>query len=163
MATVGRCCVVPEDIETAIITKHVYRITPNQELVKPYYLMYSLLGDLTVQNQIQNQIIGQTRPGINGKILKAIAIPTPPISEQAEIVRRVDDLFKLADTVEKRVAVGTRVVEKATQVILTKAFRGELVPTEADLARGEGRSYEPAYELLARTKAIKNSSRSKMV
>jgi type I restriction enzyme S subunit len=125
--------------------------------------MYSLLGDLTVQNQIQNQIIGQTRPGINGKILKAIAIPTPPISEQAEIVRRVDDLFKLADTVEKRVAVGTRVVEKATQVILTKAFRGELVPTEADLARGEGRSYEPAYELLARTKAIKNSSRSKMV
>ena len=43
MATVGRCCVIPEDIEAAIITKHVYRITSNQELVKPYYLMYSLL------------------------------------------------------------------------------------------------------------------------
>ncbi len=53
--------------------------------------------------------------------------------------------------------------ERLTQAILTDAFRGELVPTEAELARREGRSYEPAYELLARIKAINNSSRSKMV
>jgi type I restriction enzyme S subunit len=163
MATVGRCCVVPEDIETAIITKHVYRISPNRELVTPYYLMYSLLGDPTVQSQIQNQIIGQTRPGINGKILKAIAIPTPPISEQAEIVRRVDVLFKLADTIEKRVATGTRMTEGLTRAILSKAFLGELVPTEAELARRESRSYELACELLGRIKATNNSSRSKMV
>jgi hypothetical protein len=30
---------------------------------------------------------------------------------------------------------------------------GELVPTEAELARAEGRSYETAEELLARVKA----------
>lgn len=34
-----------------------------------------------------------------------------------------------------------------------KAFRGELVPTEADLARKENRPYEPASELLARIQA----------
>jgi type I restriction enzyme S subunit len=32
MATVGRCCVVPPDLETAIITKHVYRISEAVEL-----------------------------------------------------------------------------------------------------------------------------------
>ena len=37
-----------------------------------------------------------------------------------------------------------RRVEKITQAILAKAFRGELVPTEAELARQEGRDYEPA-------------------
>jgi type I restriction enzyme S subunit len=34
--------------------------------------------------------------------------------------------------------------------VLAKAYRGELVPTEAELARRENRSYEPASELLAR-------------
>jgi len=37
-----------------------------------------------------------------------------------------------------------------TQAILAKAFRGELVPTEAELARQEGRDYEPASALLKR-------------
>jgi hypothetical protein len=32
-------------------------------------------------------------------------------------------------------------------------FRGELVPTEAELARREGRSYEPASVLLTRIRA----------
>lgn len=39
---------------------------------------------------------------------------------------------------------------KLTQVILAEAFRGELVPTEAELARREGRPYEPASALLDR-------------
>jgi hypothetical protein len=34
--------------------------------------------------------------------------------------------------------------------VLARASRGELVPTEAELARREGRSYEPASALLER-------------
>ena len=44
-------------------------------------------------------------------------------------------------------------VEKITQAILAKAFRGELVPTEAELARAEGRDFEPASVLLERIRA----------
>jgi len=40
-----------------------------------------------------------------------------------------------------------------TQAVLAKAFRGELVPTEAELARRDGRTYEPAAALLERIKA----------
>jgi type I restriction enzyme S subunit len=40
--------------------------------------------------------------------------------------------------------------DKLTQSTLARAFRGELVPTEAELARAEGRSYETAAELLER-------------
>ena len=42
---------------------------------------------------------------------------------------------------------------KITQAILAKAFRGELVPTEAELARRESRPYEPASALLTRIRA----------
>ena len=61
-------------------------------------------------------------------------------------------MFKSADVIENRVAAAAVRADKLTQTILAKAFRGELVPTEAELARREGRSYESASELLARIK-----------
>lgn len=86
-----------------------------------------------------------------GKI-GSLPIPLPPLTEQEEIVRRVERFFALADQLEKRVASATVRVEKTTQAVLAKAFRGELVPTEAELARQEGREYEPASVLLERIK-----------
>ena len=161
MATVGRCCVVPQDIETAIITKHVYRITPNREIISPYYLMNALSGAAIVKEQIENQIRGQTRPGINGKILKATSIPLPPLPEQQEIVRRVDALFAFADSIESNVAAAREKTEKLRQSILAKAFSGQLVETEAEIAKREGRDYETAEVLLDKIKAEKGNKEKK--
>jgi len=41
-------------------------------------------------------------------------------------------------------------VDKVRQSTLAKAFRGDLVVTEADLAKSEGRDFETADQLLAR-------------
>jgi type I restriction enzyme S subunit len=82
-----------------------------------------------------------------------VAVPLPPPDEQWEIVRRVQALFKLADAIEKRVAAPSLRAERLTLAVLAKAFRGELVPTEAELARREGRRYEPASALLERIKS----------
>ena len=84
-------------------------------------------------------------------------LPVAPLVEQHEIVGRVAALFKLADAIEGRVASATARAEKLTQAILARAFRGELVPTEAELARAEGRDYEPASVLLARIRAERSS------
>jgi len=65
-------------------------------------------------------------------------------------VRRIKALFALADKIEARYDKAAGYVEKLTASILAKAFRGELVPTEAALAKAEGRSYETAEQLLAR-------------
>ncbi len=157
MATVGRCCVIPDDIETAIITKHVYRITVDRARVEPHYLMLSLLGDPFVLSQVQEQIRGQTRPGINGQILKGLHVCTPSLSEQQEIIRCVDMLLGSADTIATRVMQATRRADKLTQSTLARTFRGELVPTEAELARAEGRSYESAAELLERIRHSRQS------
>src|SRR5208282_6037463 len=45
------------------------------------------------------------------------------------------------------------------QAILAKAFLGELVPTEAELARAEGREYETVQQLLGRITALKPEPR----
>jgi type I restriction enzyme S subunit len=59
----------------------------------------------------------------------------------------------LADKIEARLSAATARVEKITQAILAKAFRGELVPTEAELACQEGRDHESASVLLGRIPA----------
>lgn len=86
-------------------------------------------------------------------------IPLPRPQERDEIVRRVEALFVMANKIEARVRAATLRAEKLTQAILAKAFRGELVPTEAELARAEGRPYESAADLLARIRAQTSSAK----
>jgi type I restriction enzyme S subunit len=85
------------------------------------------------------------------------AIPLPPLREQHEIVRRVKALFALADQLEAHYRRAHTQVDRITASILAKAFRGELVPTEAELAKAEGRSYETAEELIARIRTVEAS------
>ena len=114
----------------------------------PTYFCYLFSGSPFVLHQVSQLCGGSTRDFLNQNILRSILFPLPPIEEQHEIVRRVETLFKLAETIEKRVEAATKRADKLTQAILAKAFRGELVPTEAELARREGRAYEPASALL---------------
>jgi type I restriction enzyme, S subunit len=126
MATVGRVCVVPNDIESAIITKHVYRITVDQRRIIPVFLMHALRGDPQVREQIYMQTRGQTRPGINGQIVKGLVIAVPPVDEQREIIARVDALLSGADGLIIRINRATDHVERSSQSVLAKAFRGGL-------------------------------------
>ncbi|MEQ8192737.1 MAG: type I restriction endonuclease subunit S, partial [Candidatus Eremiobacterota bacterium] len=72
----------------------------------------------------------------------------PPLSEQHEIVRRVESLFKLAESIEARYEKAKNYIEKLSQSILSKAFRGELVPHDP--------SDEPASVLLERIRKERN-------
>jgi type I restriction enzyme S subunit len=85
--------------------------------------------------------------------VKSLPVPIPPIAEQREIVHRVSRLLAFADAIEGRVASAVARAERLTQSILRKAVKGELVLTEAELARKEGRAYEPASALLERVRA----------
>jgi type I restriction enzyme S subunit len=95
---------------------------------------------------------GNSQPALNKARVELIPMPFPPIKEQVEVARRIAALFKLADAVERRVASSTIRAEKLAQAILAKAFCGELVETEADLSRAEGREYETAEQLLERVR-----------
>jgi len=110
---------------------------------------------------LQRYVTGTAQPKLTQGALNGIPVSVPPLVEQAEIVRRVEALFALADKIEARVQAATARVEKITQAILAKAFRGELVPTEAELARQEGRDYEPASVLLGCIRAARAADEAK--
>ena len=113
--------------------------------INPEYVWYWALGEYEKNRNIGR---GGNYPALNGRKVRAFPLPLPPLDEQHEIVRRVQTLFALTDVIEKRLARAIPRAEKLPQAILTEAFSGELVPTEAELARVDARDYEHAEELL---------------
>lgn len=88
---------------------------------------------------------GVSQSNINAKKIQAYEFELPPMLEQKEIVRRVESLFSLADSVEKQYLEAKKRIDRLTQSLLAKAFRGELVPQDPN--------DEPASELLKRIQA----------
>ncbi len=157
--TVGRVCRVPTVLDGANITQDTSRISVHPKMSADYVEMY--LRCPSVQGRLEAAMKGVAVRGVNIGDVRALQVAVPSSLEQDEIVRRVEALFKLADAIGKRVEAATKRANKMTQAILAKAFRGELVPTEAELARREGRDYEPASDLLARIKANREESKEK--
>lgn len=136
----------------------IYRPLPG---ISSWYFAYCLLMAGTLQNVIMLAKTTAGQHNLTLEMARDVRLPVPPLAEQHEIVRRVEALFRLADAIEKRVAAARARAEKLTQAILAKAFRGELVPTEAELARREGRDYEPASVLLERIRAERETTTEK--
>jgi type I restriction enzyme, S subunit len=67
---------------------------------------------------------------INLSILNDVVVRCPSLNEQVEIVRRVEDLFALADRIEVRCKAARAQVQRLSPQVLNKAFRGELVPQD---------------------------------
>lgn len=106
----------------------------------------------TARNDLSQFAPATAQKNINLAILNEVLVPTPPLEEQKEIVRRVEDLFKFADQIESRYQKARNYTDKLTQSILAKAFRGELVPQDEH--------DEPADVLLERIKVQRNENSS---
>jgi len=124
------------------------------EIIVTDFLYYQLSGP-EMQNIVRQRITGSATPHLFQKDIKKFLIKIPPLPEQQEIVRRVDALFAFADSIETKVTVARDKTEKLRQSILAKAFSGQLVETEAEIAKREGRDYETAEVLLEKIKAEK--------
>lgn len=149
--TLGGVAVVPPEMKGFNISREVAMIALHRELDAGFFCL-AIAGSWS-QNWLLGVAKGVAYTGINIGDLKELPLPVPPIDEQHEIVRRVEALLALADSIEARLGNAVLRADRLTQAVLAKAFRGELVPTEAELARQEGRPFESADELLARIRA----------
>jgi type I restriction enzyme S subunit len=126
MATVGRVCVLPQKLEPAIITKHCYRITPAPGNVDSEFLAVALRADSATRQHIFGNVRGQTRPGINGPILKAAPVSLAPFFEQKEIIAEVERRLSVIEELEATVEANLTRADRLRQAILSRAFSGRL-------------------------------------
>jgi type I restriction enzyme S subunit len=157
-APMGECSVIPTGTRLCMGQRMMlFRVF--QDLLSSDYLSFAIQEPRFQQRLYENAVGSGVRHLRVGDVEKLV-FPVPPTAEQQEIVRRVKTLFVLADLIETRCREAQERTSKLTQSILAKAFRGELVPTEAELARREGREYEPASVLLERIRKERDSQTS---
>ncbi|HOT58394.1 MAG TPA: restriction endonuclease subunit S [Spirochaetales bacterium] len=138
---VGKTSIYKEK-RTAIFAGYLIRINYKPEYINSDYLNYCLNTERAKEWCKQVKTDGVSQSNINAQVLSTFLIPLPPLEEQQEIVRRVEKLFALADSIEAKYKKALERVEKLEQSILAKAFRGELVEPDPN--------DEPAEELLKR-------------
>jgi type I restriction enzyme S subunit len=92
---------------------------------------------------------GTTFLEISGAKAGLIPMPLAPVPEQQRIVAEIEkQLTRLDDALAALKRVQTN-LKRYRGSVLKAACEGRLVPTEAELARKEGRSYESGEQLLA--------------
>jgi len=149
---VGKAAVFDLD-ETVIFASYLVRITCDERLVLPEYLCGWINSPWGRQwaRTVRTDCVSQSN--INAAKLRTMPVPLPPLDEQREIVRRMSEGFAFAGEIDEAIEQTLGRAERLPRAILELAMRGDLVPPEAELARIEGRDYEPAAVLLDRVRA----------
>ena len=120
------------------------------------YILYAMRA---TEEDLRANSTGTTFEAIRGNDLRSHPFPLPPLAEQNRIVAEIEKQFTRLNA---SVAALKRVLANLKRYrasVLKAACEGRLVPTEAKLARSEGRDYEPADQLLERILAERRARR----
>jgi len=142
---VGKTALYAGEPSVLVHGMNLLRLRLGHDFLKPRFIHLFMRTEF-FRNEVRMRVgHAVNQVSINQKNLAQVPLVIPPLPEQQEIVRRVEALFALADQLEARCAKAKAHVEKLTQSILTKAFRGELVPQDPN--------DEPASILLERIRS----------
>lgn len=98
MGTVGRCCLVPDDIGEALSSKHTWTVSIDKELYSPYLAMLQINYSPWVLKHFSRDQQGGTMAAIRSETLKSTLFPVPGRYEQTLIegrLRGVSELISL--------------------------------------------------------------------
>jgi type I restriction enzyme S subunit len=144
----GRCAVVRAAEEGWILGTGSAALRPKPQLDSSFLAYF--LRSPAPRRALTTASVGTTMANLNQKILRELECPAPPFAEQRAIVAAIETHFSRLDAAVASLNRAKANVKRARASVLQAAVEGRLVPTEAALARAEGRDYEPASALLAR-------------
>ncbi|HUC01542.1 MAG TPA: restriction endonuclease subunit S [Candidatus Paceibacterota bacterium] len=140
----ARCgkCFLASGKWSAIANTHVVR--PRDHAINVRFLWYRLNNE---HFWIRS---GAAQPFVVVTKTLEREFPLPPLAEQERIVTKVDEFISELDSGIKELEEAQVELKRYRASVLAAACSGKLVPTEAEVARSEGRSYETGSELLTR-------------
>ncbi|WP_218950113.1 restriction endonuclease subunit S [Acinetobacter sp. YH12123] len=122
MGTCGRCAVVPEDIPTAINTKHLCCITLDKTKCEPEFLHSYFLMHPTARNYLESRAKGAIMDGLNMGIIKELPVELPPLEDQKAFVK-----FKKVILSQKQIMdLDAEKIDQMFGSLQQKAFSGTL-------------------------------------
>lgn len=127
VSLVGRCSLVTSEFRGYAYAGYLIRLRPDDDKVLPEYLTRAMACQVL---RVQIELPARSTSGvnnINSNEVASLLVPLPPLDEQIEIVRRIEVMFRQADTIEARYRKAKTFTDKLMPSVLAKAFRGELV------------------------------------
>lgn len=144
----GDTAIYPNEQAAAVITADCIKLRPHLELTFSKFLYWAIRSK-PVRDQILEETKGVAQQKLSLDRFRQIAIPTPPLEEQHEIVRRIESAFAKIDRLAIEAKRALELVGRLDEAILAKAFSGDLVPQDEN--------DEPAEHLLARIRAERDA------
>ena len=145
-ATVGKSFLLRGSVPRAVFASYLIRVKLRNH-VDPRYVAYFFQSP-AYWNQIAESSAGIGQPNVNGTKLAQIRIPVAPPKQQQEIVAELEKQFSRLDEAVANLQRVKANLKRYKASVLKDAIEGRLVPTEAELARREGRSFETGEQLL---------------
>lgn len=118
--TVGKSYLVTDEPRSAIYAGYLIRTRYSSSL-EPKFLKSFMESEL-YWSQLTNGTRGAAQPNCNGQTLSKMILPIPPLSEQQEIVRRIDAIMNTVNSLENQISESERTSEE-----LLKAIVGEVM------------------------------------
>ena len=131
---------------TAATNQAVCAIFPPKELDTRFLFWYLRHR----RSDLIAQAVGGAQPNISQSILRALEVPVPPVDDQRRIVAEIEKQFSRLDEAVANLKRVKANLKRYKAAVLKAAVEGRLVPTEAELARREGRRYETGAQLVER-------------
>ena len=129
-APLGYACQLDTD-SNVVFAQRIITLQPDRSVINPAYLKYALMS-APMQTRIHEKATGATASGIKASLLRKIQIPIPELSEQAEVVKRLEGLEQQCRNLEKIQLEKLRSFNELKQSLLQKAFSGELTADRAE-------------------------------
>ena len=146
VGTIGRTAVVPDGSQPFALQRSVAVLTPAANVL-PKFLCYQLQSP-AIQRHFEANARGTAQKGVYLKTLGQTPIVLPPIDVQTEVVAEIEKQFSRLDEAVANLQRVKANLKRYKASVLKDAVEGRLVPTEAELARREGRSFETGEQLL---------------
>ena len=139
--------IVPPELDGAVGSTgfHVLR----QRCAEPAWLFYAVQSNAFI-DAMCCLVQGALYPAVRPKDIRNHRLLIPPLDEQRRIVAEIEKQFTRLEAGATALRQVQAKLKRYRAAVLKAACEGSLVPTEAELARQEGRPYEPASKLLAR-------------
>jgi type I restriction enzyme S subunit len=123
----------------------------------PAFIGY-YLQTLGIRRTLSERARGVNINNLRREHIESLEVPKPRLELQHRIVAAIETHFSRLDAAVASLTRAKANVKRARASVLKAAVEGRLVPTEAALARAEGRDYEPAAVLLDRILAERKAA-----
>jgi type I restriction enzyme, S subunit len=128
---------------------HVLRCKPGYSNAYLAYFINSI--------DLSEYVTGTAQPKLSQSMMNKILIPVAPPEQQVEIVAELEKQFSRLDEAVANLQRVKANLKRYKASVLKDAVEGRLVPTEAELSRREGRSFETGEQLLQRVLEVRRS------